>query len=105
MGETIDEDGNLIRWREINTQVCEQLNAWLAGYESILKQMTSMEDDESADEESSDDESSNEESSHDESNQEEEMDSKSGNSSGSDNDDDKESNSTNSTDHDMHLSD
>ena len=95
MGETIDEDGNLIQWREFNTQVCEQLNAWLAGYESILKEMTSqnfnwfihtmlvyhvnhvlakmtsMEDDESADEESSDEESSNEESSHDESNQEE----------------------------------
>ena len=129
VGETIDEDGNLIQWREFNTQVCEQLNAWLAGYESILKRMTSqnfnwfihtmlvyhvkhvlakmtsMEDDESADEESSDEESSNEESSHDESNQEEEMDSKSGNSSGSDNGDDKESNSTNSTDHDMHLSD
>ena len=32
VGETIDEDGNLIQWREINTQVCEQLNAWLAGY-------------------------------------------------------------------------
>ena len=129
MGETIDEDGNLIQWREFNTQVCEQLNAWLAGYESILKRMTfqnfnwfihtmliyhvkhvlakmtSMEDDESADEESSDEESSSEESSHDESNQEEEMDSKSGNSSGSDDGDDKESNSTNSTDHDMHLSD
>jgi len=129
VGETIDEDGNLIQWREFNTQVCEQLNAWLAGYESILKRMTSqnfnwfihtmlvyhvkhvlakmtsMEDDESADEESSDEESSNEESSHEESNQEEEMDSKSENGSGSDNDDDKESNSTNSTDHDMHLSD
>ena len=129
VGETIDEDGNLIQWREFNTQVCEQLNAWLAGYESILKRMTSqnfnwfihtmlvyhvkhvlakmtsMEDDESADEESSDEESSNEESSHEESNQEEEMDSKSESGSGSDNDDDKESNSTNSTDHDMHLSD
>ena len=35
VGETIDEDGNLIQWREINTQVCEQLDAWLAGYESI----------------------------------------------------------------------
>ena len=35
--ETIDEDGNLIQWREFNTQVCEQLNTWLAGYESILK--------------------------------------------------------------------
>ena len=100
MGETIDEDGNLIQWQEINTQVCEQLIAWLAGYESILKRMTSqnfnwfihtmlvyhvkhvlakmtsMEDDESADEESSDEESSNEESSHDKHNQEEETDSK-----------------------------
>ncbi|EDR04206.1 uncharacterized protein LACBIDRAFT_304897 [Laccaria bicolor S238N-H82] len=129
VGETIDEDGNLIQWREFNTQVCEQLNAWLAGYESILKRMTSqnfnwfihtmlvyhvkhvlakmtsMEDDESADEESSDEESSDEERSHEESNQEEEMDSKSESGSGSDNDDDKESSSTNSTDHDMHLSD
>jgi hypothetical protein len=84
VGETIDEDGNLIQWREFNTQVCEQLNAWLAGYESILKRMTSknfnwfihtmivyhvkhvlakmtsMEDDESGDEESSDEESSDE---------------------------------------------
>ena len=126
--ETIDEDGNLIQWRALNTQVCEQLNAWLAGYESILKRMTSqnfnwfihamlvchvkhvlakntyMEDDESADEESSDKETSNEESDHEESNQEEEMDSKSESSSGLANDDDKESNSTNSTDHDMHLS-
>ena len=128
MGETIDEDGNLIQWREINTQVCEQLNAWLAGYESILKRMTSqnfnwfihamlvyhvkhvlakktsMEDDESADEKSSHGETSNEESSHEERNQEEEMDSKRESSLGSANDDDKESNSTKSTDHDMHLS-
>ena len=35
--ETINEYGNLIQWREFNTQVCEQLNALLAGYESILK--------------------------------------------------------------------
>jgi len=91
VGEKIDEDGNLIQWREFNTQVCEQLNAWLAGYESILKQMTSknfnwfihtmlvyhvkhvlakmksMKDDDSTDEESSDDESSDDESSDDES--------------------------------------
>ncbi|KIJ92837.1 hypothetical protein K443DRAFT_64210, partial [Laccaria amethystina LaAM-08-1] len=71
-----------------NSQVCEQLNAWLAGYESILKQMTSKifnwfihtmivyhvkhvftkiesmkDDDDSADDESSDEESSDEESS------------------------------------------
>ena len=129
MGETIDEDGNLIQWGEFNTQVCEQLNAWLAGYESILKQMrsqnfnwfiqtilfyhvkhalakmTSMEDDEPADKESSDEESSNEECRHEGSTQEEEMGSRSESSSGSDNDDDKESNSTSSTDHDMHLSD
>jgi hypothetical protein len=96
VGETIDEDGNLIQWREFNTQVCEQLNAWLAGYESILKRMTSknfnwfihtmivyhvkhvlakmtsMEDDESGDEESSDEESSDEdeESSHEKSSNE-----------------------------------
>jgi len=106
VGETIDEEGNVIQWREFNTQVCEQLNAWLAGYESILKQMTSknfnwfihtmivyhvkhvltkmasMEDDdesedkESSDEESSDKESSDEESSDEESNQKKEMDSK-----------------------------
>jgi hypothetical protein len=96
VGETIDEDGNLIQWREFNTQVCEQLNAWLAGYESILKRMTSknfnwfihtmivyhvkhvlakmtsMEDDESGDEESSDEESSDEESSDEESSDEDE---------------------------------
>ena len=41
VGEKIDENGNLVQWREFNTQVCEQLNAWLAGYESILKRMTS----------------------------------------------------------------
>ena len=132
MGETIDEDGNLIQWREFNTQICEQLNAWLAGYESILKQMTSknfnwfihttiahhakhvlakvksMKDDDSTDEESSDGESSNEErnderSNDEESNKEKESDSKS--KSSSDNDDDDESDSTNSSDHDMHVSD
>jgi hypothetical protein len=26
--------------RAFNTQACEQLNAWLGGYESILKRMT-----------------------------------------------------------------
>ncbi|KAF8058226.1 hypothetical protein FPV67DRAFT_1565621 [Lyophyllum atratum] len=41
VGEKIDEDGNLIQFREFNTQVCEQLNAWLGGYETILKRMTS----------------------------------------------------------------
>ena len=92
--------GILFNGEKFNIQVCEQLNAWLAGYESILKRMTSqnfnwfihampvyhvkhvlakmtsMEDDESADEESSHGETSNEESSHEERNQEEEMDSK-----------------------------
>jgi hypothetical protein len=91
VGEKIDEDGNLIQWREFNTQVCEQLNAWLAGYESILKRMTSknfnwfihtmivyhvkhvlakmksMKDDDSTDKDNSDDESSDDESSDDES--------------------------------------
>jgi hypothetical protein len=106
VGETTDEEGNVIQWREFNTQVCEQLNAWLAGYESILKQMTSKifnwfihtmivyhvkhvftkiasmkDDDDSADDESSDEESSDEESSG------------------------EGSNSTNSSDHDMDVSD
>ena len=120
--------GILFNGEKFNTQVCEQLNAWLAGSESILKRITSqnfnwfiqamlvyhvkhvlakktsMEDGESTDEESSHEETSNEESSHEERNQEEGMDSKSESSSRSANDDDKESNSTNSTDHDMHLS-
>ncbi|PPQ86460.1 hypothetical protein CVT25_008459 [Psilocybe cyanescens] len=41
VGEKVDENENLIQYREFNTQVYEQLNAWLGGYESILKQMTS----------------------------------------------------------------
>lgn len=101
VGEKIDEDGNLIQWREFNTQVCEQLNAWLAGYESILKRMTSknfnwfihtmivyhvkhvlakmasLKDDESTDEESSDEESGDEESSDEKSNDDKSSDDKS----------------------------
>lgn len=41
VGQRTDENGNTIQFREFNTQVCEQLNAWLGGYESILKRMTS----------------------------------------------------------------
>ena len=33
--------GQLYYKRAFNTQVCEQLNAWLGGFESILKRMTS----------------------------------------------------------------
>jgi hypothetical protein len=79
VGERIDEDGNHVQYREFNTQVCEQLNAWLGGYESILKRMTSknfnwfihtmlvyhvkhvLAKQSSQEEEESDDESSNEE--------------------------------------------
>lgn len=35
-----DKDGNPYAKRAFNTQVCEQLNAWLAGFQSILKRMT-----------------------------------------------------------------
>ncbi len=31
--------GNTVKVREFNTEACEQLNAWLGGYESILKCM------------------------------------------------------------------
>ncbi|KIJ96370.1 hypothetical protein K443DRAFT_75986, partial [Laccaria amethystina LaAM-08-1] len=34
------EDGRPIARRAFNTQVCEQLNAWLGGFESIAKCMT-----------------------------------------------------------------
>jgi len=34
-----DNDGQLYLKRAFNTQACEQLNAWLGGYESILKRM------------------------------------------------------------------
>ena len=33
-------DGSTYQKRAFNTQACEQLNAWLGGFESILKQMT-----------------------------------------------------------------
>ncbi|KAF8961578.1 hypothetical protein BDZ97DRAFT_1664120 [Flammula alnicola] len=35
-----DNNGRPYAKRAFNTQVCEQLNAWLAGFESILKRMT-----------------------------------------------------------------
>jgi hypothetical protein len=38
---TVDKDGNPCYKCAFNTQACEQLNSWLAGYESILKCMTS----------------------------------------------------------------
>jgi hypothetical protein len=41
VGQKINDDGAIIYFREFNTQICEQLNAWLGGFESILKRMTS----------------------------------------------------------------
>lgn len=35
-----DEDGNPYARRAFNTEVCEQLNAWLGGFSSIVKRMT-----------------------------------------------------------------
>ncbi|EDR02987.1 uncharacterized protein LACBIDRAFT_307789 [Laccaria bicolor S238N-H82] len=35
-----DKNGRAYLKRAFNTQVCEQLNAWLGGYQSILKCMT-----------------------------------------------------------------
>ena len=35
-----DENGQPYYKRAFNTQACEQLNAWLGGFESILKRMT-----------------------------------------------------------------
>ncbi|KDR80482.1 hypothetical protein GALMADRAFT_62174 [Galerina marginata CBS 339.88] len=35
-----DKNGQPYAKRAFNTQVCEQLNAWLAGFQSILKRMT-----------------------------------------------------------------
>ena len=35
-----DKNGKPYIKRAFNTQVCEQLNAWLGGYQSILKHMT-----------------------------------------------------------------
>src|SRR6266581_5797598 len=40
VGERIDKNGNTVKVRKFNTEACEQLNAWLGGYESILKRMT-----------------------------------------------------------------
>jgi hypothetical protein len=41
VGQRVDKNGLVHDVREFNTQTCEQLNAWLGGFESILKQMTS----------------------------------------------------------------
>ena len=41
VGPKVDKNGVVHDVREFNTQTCEQLNAWLGGFESILKQMTS----------------------------------------------------------------
>ena len=41
VGQKVDEKGVVHDVREFNTQTCEQLNAWLGGFESILKWMTS----------------------------------------------------------------
>ena len=35
-----DKDGNPYYKRAFNTQACEQLNAWLGGFESMLRKMT-----------------------------------------------------------------
>ena len=35
-----DRQGQQYYKRAFNTQACEQLNAWLGGFESILKRMT-----------------------------------------------------------------
>ncbi|KAF8219230.1 hypothetical protein L208DRAFT_1318235, partial [Tricholoma matsutake] len=35
-----DTTGTPYHKRAFNTQACEQLNAWLGGFESILKRMT-----------------------------------------------------------------
>lgn len=41
VGQKTDKNGVVHDVREFNTQTCEQLNAWLGGFESILKRMTS----------------------------------------------------------------
>ena len=41
VGQRVDKNGVVHDVREFNTQTCEQLNAWLGGFESILKRMTS----------------------------------------------------------------
>jgi len=40
VGEKQAPNGNTVQFREFNTEACEQLNAWLGGFESILKRMT-----------------------------------------------------------------
>lgn len=40
VGQKIDQHGTIYEFREFNTEACEQLNAWLGGFESILKCMT-----------------------------------------------------------------
>jgi len=40
VGKQIDQNGNVQYYREFNTETCEQLKAWLGGFESILKRMT-----------------------------------------------------------------
>jgi len=41
VGQRVDNNGVVHDVREFNTQICEQLNAWIGGFESILKRMTS----------------------------------------------------------------
>ena len=41
VGQKVDKNGVVHDVREFNTQTCEQLNAWLGGFETILKRMTS----------------------------------------------------------------
>ena len=41
VGQKVDRNGVVHDVREFNTQTCEQLNAWLGGFVSILKWMTS----------------------------------------------------------------
>jgi predicted GNAT superfamily acetyltransferase len=35
-----NDEGQLFYKRAFNTEACEQLNAWLGGFESILKRMS-----------------------------------------------------------------
>ncbi|KAF9470824.1 hypothetical protein BDN70DRAFT_901817, partial [Pholiota conissans] len=39
VGERIDDDGTIHKVREFNTEASEQLNAWMTGFDSILKRM------------------------------------------------------------------
>ena len=41
VGQKVDKNGVVHDVREFKTQTCEQLNAWLGGFETILKWMTS----------------------------------------------------------------